>query len=156
MQGVQKKVELRLCVSVPRQNHDLARIFMKFWDFRKNISQIKFLNQPRATPVLPRAWPRAVPFRTSAQVSMSVRANLLNMCNGISGFPSENQLLGRFWAVFPFWCRNKKAVFFFADTICLRKISKKWIHMSVRANLLNMCNGISGFQSENQFLGRFW
>ena len=32
---------------------------------------------------------------------------------------------------------------------CLKKISKKWIHMSVRANLLNMDNGISGFQSEN-------
>ena len=87
---------------------------------------------------------------------MSVRANLLNMYNGISSSQSEIELLERFWAVFPFWCKNKKAVFFLANTSGLKKISKKWIHMSVRADLLNMNNGISGFLSENEWLERFW
>ena len=41
--------------SESRFGTDLARIFMKFWDFRKNTTQINFLNQTRATPVLPRA-----------------------------------------------------------------------------------------------------
>ena len=62
----------------------------------------------------------------------------------------------RFWRVFSFWCKNKNAVFFFADMFCLKKISKKWIYMSVRANLLSMCNGISSFQSDNWFFERFW
>jgi hypothetical protein len=38
---------------------------------------------------------------------------------------------------------------------CLKKISKKWIHMSVRANLLSMDNRISSFQSKNELLERF-
>ena len=56
---------------------------------------------------------------------------------------------------FHFDVKTKKAVFFLADIFCLINISKKWIHMSVRTNLLSMDNEISGFQSENELLERF-
>ena len=69
-------------------------------------------------------------------IHVSVRADLLIAETKFLSFFLKNLFFDSFPMVFHFWCYFKKVALALADTFCLKKISKKWIHVSVRPDLL--------------------